>query len=48
MRSTSERTGREQARNVYRKAGVAGRAELSAWFIEDLLAPREPEDAPHP
>ncbi len=39
VRDTSERTAREQARAVYRKAGVAGRAELSAWFIEDLLPP---------
>ena len=37
VRGTGERTAREQARNVYKKAGVAGRAELSAWFIEDLL-----------
>lgn len=37
VRGTSERTGREQARAVYKKAGVAGRAELSAWFMEDLL-----------
>lgn len=37
VRETSERTGREQARAVYKKAGVAGRAELSAWFIEDLI-----------
>lgn len=37
VRATSERTGREQARAVYKKAGVAGRAELSAWFLEDLL-----------
>jgi len=37
VRDTGERTGREQARKVYAKAGVAGRAELSAWFIEDLL-----------
>jgi DNA-binding CsgD family transcriptional regulator len=37
VRDTSERTGREQARAVYRKAGVSGRAELSAWFIEDLI-----------
>ena len=39
VRETSERTSRDQARAVYRKAGVAGRAELSAWFIEDLLPP---------
>ncbi len=37
VRETGERTAREQARTVYRKAGVAGRAELSAWFLEDLL-----------
>lgn len=41
VRDTSERTSREQARGVYKKAGVAGRAELSAWFFEDLLAPPE-------
>ena len=39
VRGTTERTSREQARAVYRKAGVRGRAELSAWFIEDLLPP---------
>lgn len=40
VRSTSERTTREQARAVYKKAQVAGRAELAAWFIEDLLGDR--------
>lgn len=40
VRNTSERTAREQARAVYKKAKVAGRAELSAWFIEDLLGDR--------
>ncbi len=39
VRSTSERTSRQQARAVYRKAGLAGRAELSAFFLEDLLLP---------
>jgi hypothetical protein len=24
---------------VYRKAGLAGRAELAAFFLEDLLSP---------
>ncbi len=43
-RGTSERTVRQQALTVYRKAGLAGRAELSAFFLEDLLLPR----APHP
>lgn len=39
VRGTSERTVRQQALAVYRKAGVAGRAELSAFFLEDLLLP---------
>ena len=39
VRSTSERTVREQARSVYVKAGLTGRAALSAFFLEDLLAP---------
>jgi DNA-binding CsgD family transcriptional regulator len=39
LRETSERTVREQARSVYRKAGISGRASLSAYFLEDLLLP---------
>ncbi len=37
IRSTSERTAREQARSLYRKASLSGRNELSAFFLEDLL-----------
>lgn len=39
LRATSERTVRQQAQDVYRKAGLSGRAELSAFFLEDLLLP---------
>jgi DNA-binding CsgD family transcriptional regulator len=39
VRKTSERTVRQQARDVYRKAGLSGRSELSAFFLEDLLVP---------
>lgn len=39
MRSTSERTVREQARAVYRKSGLSGRNALAAYFLEDLLPP---------
>jgi DNA-binding CsgD family transcriptional regulator len=39
VRETSERTVRQQALAVYRKAGLAGRAELAAFFLEDLLLP---------
>ncbi len=42
IRATSERTVRQQAQAIYRKAGVAGRAELSAFFLEDLLLPQAP------
>ncbi len=39
-RGTTERTARQQANAIYRKAGLGGRAELSAFFLEDLLPPR--------
>jgi DNA-binding NarL/FixJ family response regulator len=42
VRATSERTVRQQALAVYRKAGLAGRAELAAFFLEDLLLPAPP------
>jgi DNA-binding CsgD family transcriptional regulator len=41
IRGASERTVREQARAVYRKSGTNGRSALSAFFLEDLLLPRE-------
>lgn len=41
VRETSDRTVRQQSLAIYRKAGVTGRAELSAFFLEDLLLPRE-------
>jgi DNA-binding CsgD family transcriptional regulator len=38
-RSTSETTVRQQALALYRKSRLASRAELSAFFLEDLLLP---------
>jgi len=35
----SERTVRQHAVAVYRKSGLAGRSELSAFFLEGLLLP---------
>lgn len=35
----SERTARQHAVAVYRKSGLAGRAELAAFFFEDMLLP---------
>ena len=39
LRETREKTVRQQASSVYRKAGVASRNELAAWFFEDMLEP---------
>jgi len=41
IRQTSERTVREQARSLYRKSGLSGRADLAAFFLEDLLPARD-------
>lgn len=35
-RGASERTVRQQAHVLYRKAGLAGRADLAAFFLQDL------------
>ena len=50
LRGVSETTVRQQARSLYRKAGLAGRHELAAFFLEDLLGPRSvrpPRHADH-
>jgi DNA-binding CsgD family transcriptional regulator/uncharacterized small protein (DUF1192 family) len=43
-RATSEPTIRQQAQSIYRKSGLSGRAELSAYFLESLFeaAERQP------
>lgn len=41
VRSISEATARQQARAVYRKAGLTGRNDLAAFFLEDLLPGQE-------
>lgn len=45
IRQTGEATVRQQARAIYKKAGLGGRHDLAAFFLEDLLAPRSPEPA---
>ncbi len=40
IRKTTEKTARVQSAAIYAKAGLGGRAELSAFFLEDLLPPR--------
>lgn len=41
-RDVTEATARQQARGVYRKAGLTGRHDLAAFFLEDLMLPRSP------
>ena len=36
-RHVKEKTVRSQATNIYSKSGYAGRHELAAHFIEDLM-----------
>lgn len=42
VRGVEEKTIRNQSLAIYRKAGLGGRAELAAFFLEDLLAPSAP------
>lgn len=39
----SAQTVRQHATAIYRKADLAGRAELSAFFLEDLMLPDGPD-----
>jgi DNA-binding CsgD family transcriptional regulator len=40
-RDTSEATVRQQAQAIYRKSGLSGRTELSAYFLESLFETAE-------
>jgi len=44
-RSVGEATVRQQSRAIYQKAGVVGRHELAAFFLEGLLAPDTDDSA---
>ncbi len=46
VRQSSEATVRQQARALYKKAGLSGRSDLAAFFLEDLLGPRVSAPAP--
>lgn len=43
VRAVTEATARQQARAVYKKAGLSGRHDLAAFFLEDLMLPTETE-----
>lgn len=47
LRKASEATVRQQAASIYEKSGLSGRAALSAFFLEDLLAPASAVEAPN-
>ena len=40
LRGTAEATVRQQARKVYQKSGIQGKAAFCAYFLEDLLPPQ--------
>lgn len=44
LRGTTEKTARVQSMAIYAKAGLAGRSELSAFFLEELLPPQTAQD----
>lgn len=47
VRGVAERTARQQAYEMYKKADLGGRADLSAFFLEDLLlAPPDSDGNP--
>jgi DNA-binding CsgD family transcriptional regulator len=39
IRGVTDKTIRAQATTIYSKSGLAGRSELAAFFLEDLLTP---------
>jgi len=42
VRSTQEKTVRQQASTIYGKSGVEGRHAFSAWFLEDFMVAKKP------
>lgn len=48
VRGVAEKTVRHQALAIYRKSGLGGRAELAAFFLEDLLLPMSQREASPP
>jgi len=45
LRGVSEATARQQAGAVYKKAGLSGRHDLAAFFLEELALPIEEDRA---
>lgn len=47
LRQCSEATVRQHATVVYRKSGLTSRAQLTAFFLEDLLMPSDASQQPN-
>lgn len=47
-RESSERTVRQQAHTLYGKAGMSGRADLAAFFLQDLFSAGADQERPAP
>ncbi len=43
VRNTQVKTVQQQSQSIYQKTGLASRAQLAAFFLEDLLPPGEPD-----
>jgi DNA-binding NarL/FixJ family response regulator len=41
IRQTRLKTVQQQSQSIYQRTGLASRSELAAFFLEDLLPPRE-------
>jgi DNA-binding CsgD family transcriptional regulator len=48
IRSVTEATARQQARAIYKKAGLSGRHDLAAFFLEDLMLPIASDEGTDP
>lgn len=45
LRSTNDATVRQQAKSIYHKSGLSGKAAFAAYFLEDLLPPSPSDNA---
>jgi DNA-binding NarL/FixJ family response regulator len=45
FRDTKVKTVQQQSQSIYQKTGLVSRSELAAFFLEDLLPPKDLESA---
>lgn len=46
LRQTKVKTVQQQSQSIYQKTGLGNRSELAAFFLEDLLPPKETPSNP--